>query len=500
MSKLQIYDSFSREKRAFAPIIEGIATMYVCGPTVYNDAHLGNCRTFTSFDILYRYLRHLGYKVRYVRNITDVGHLVGDVDCDAESKVEARARLEQVDPMEIVQKYSNRFHDMMHLLNNLPPSIEPTATGHLMEQIDMVRTLLKNGYAYTVNGSVYFDTQRLLQERDEYGKLSGKKVEELLEESRDNLRNQDEKRHPSDFALWVKASPSHLMRWETEWSVGYPGWHLECSAMSTKYLGKTFDIHGGGMDLKFPHHENEIAQNLGACGCLPANYWLHANMMLLNGKKMSKSDGNNVMPDELFKTGSPLLTRTYSPMTFRFLLLQTHYRSELNLTEAGLQGAEKAYQRVMKAYQRIKEAKEKGDYRQASEGATINTTIQPRLRDVDEQMNDDLNTAQALAVIFEILSLVGGEQLHFLTKENLHAVEEKLRVFLFDIFGLTDETQSASAGDEQLPAELMQLILDLRKDVRTRKDFATSDLIRDRLAAVGIQVKDTKEGATWERK
>lgn len=475
--------------------------MYVCGPTVYNDVHLGNCRTFTSFDILYRYLRHLGYRVRYLRNITDVGHLVGDADCAAESKVDARARLEQVDPMEIVQKYTNRFHDVMRQLNNLSPNIEPTATGHLMEQIEMVRSLLKNGYAYTVNGSVYFDTQRLVNERDEYGKLSGKKIEELLEESRDNLKNQDEKRHPSDFALWVKASPTHLMRWETEWSVGYPGWHLECSAMSTKYLGKTFDIHGGGMDLKFPHHENEIAQNLGACGCLPANTWMHANMMLLNGKKMSKSDGNNIMPEELFSKGSPLLSRTYSPMTFRFLLLQTHYRSELNLTEGGLIDAEKAYQRLMKANQTLQNLQTPN---KGSEGKE-NAEVAEILRLLDEAMNDDLHTPQALSQLFALANKINAyahQQLPIaeLSADLLAQVKQQMHAYLFDIFGLTDETQGAEAGDSALPAELMQLILDLRKDVRTRKDFATSDLIRDRLLSVGIQVKDTKEGATWERK
>ena len=501
MSKIFIHDSYSREKREFNPITPGFVGMYVCGPTVYNDVHLGNCRTFVSFDMIFRYLQHKGFKVRYVRNITDVGHLVGDVDTDAESKIEMRARLEQKEPMEIVQKYTNGFHAVMRQLNTLSPSIEPTATGHLLEQIEMVREILKNGYAYEVNGSVYFDTQKLLQTHDVYGKLSGKQQDELLEESRDNLKNQSEKRHPSDFAIWVKASPNHLMRWNTEWSMGYPGWHLECSAMSTKYLGKTFDIHGGGMDLQFPHHENEIAQNIGACGCTPANYWIHANMMLLNGKKMSKSDGNNIMPAELFSGNNTFFEKAFSPMAFRFLLLQTHYRSTLNLTNDGLVAAELAYTRMMKAYQTLEKLSTP-----TTETGSEDEEILTILKNADEAMADDFNTAIALSHLFGLVNKINAfanNQLDIknLSQSALETLKKELHSFLFDIFGLYDETQTQGAGgDSQLIEQLMGLTLQLRQDARARKDFAASDVIRDTLAGMGIQIKDAKTGATWEFK
>jgi cysteinyl-tRNA synthetase len=500
MSKVFIYDSYSREKREFVPIAADFVTMYVCGPTVYSDVHLGNCRTFISFDIIYRYFLAKGFRVRYVRNITDVGHLVGDVDCDAESKVEKRARLEQKEPMEIVQKYTNGFHAVMQQLGTLPPSIEPTATGHLIEQIEMVREILRNGYAYEVNGSVYFDTQKLIETKPNiYGKLSGKQQDELLEESRDNLKNQSEKRHPSDFALWVKASPMHLMRWNTEWSEGYPGWHLECSAMSTKYLGKTFDIHGGGMDLQFPHHENEIAQNLGACDCLPANYWMHANMMLLNGKKMSKSDGNNITPAELFQTGSPFTSKVYSPMVFRFLLLQTHYRSTLNLTDDGLLAAEQGYTRIMKAFESLQKLSSN-----RQEAGAEDAEILAILQSTEEAMADDFNTAMALSHLFGLVNKINAfanNQLNIneLSVDALSQMKAAMQLFLFDIFGLKDETNRQN-DNSQLIEQLMQLTIDLRQDVRARKDFATSDLIRDRLLAAGIQLKDSKTGVNWEHK
>lgn len=352
-SNLKIYNSLKKEKEELKPLNEDHIGMYVCGPTVYDEVHLGNCRTFISFDIVFRYLRHLGYKVRYVRNITDVGHLVGDVDIGGEGKIEQRAYLERLEPMEIVQKYTNSFHQVMEKFNVLPPSIEPTATGHIIEQIEMVQTILENGYAYEVNGSVYFDVQKLLREGEKhehiYGHLSGKKQEDLFVQTRDDLKNQSEKRHPSDFAIWVKAAPSHIMRWTSPWSEGFPGWHLECSAMSTKYLGKRFDIHGGGLDLQFPHHENEIAQNIGACNCAPVNYWMHANMLLLNGKKMSKSKGNSILPKELFDGGHEMFEQNkgYTPMVVRFFMLQAHYRSELNITQEGLDAAEKGYHRLM---------------------------------------------------------------------------------------------------------------------------------------------------------
>lgn len=318
-NELKIHNSLSRSKEVFKPLESGYIGMYVCGPTVYSDVHLGNCRTFVSFDVVYRFLKYAGYKVRYVRNITDVGHLVGDADSNAEDKISKKARQEKLEPMEVVQHYTNGFHKMMDIFNTLPPSIEPRATGHIVEQIEMVQQILDNGLAYEKNGSVYFDTAKFANENEVYGKLSGRVIDDLISESRDNLKNQSEKKHPSDFAIWIKADPTHLMRWNSPWSVGFPGWHLECSVMSTKYLGKTFDIHGGGNDLKFPHHENEVAQNFGACNCAPSNYWMHANMLLMNGKKMSKSDDNSITPQELFSGNSPHITKAYSPMAFAFL-------------------------------------------------------------------------------------------------------------------------------------------------------------------------------------
>lgn len=345
--RLKLYNSLSREKEIFEPLHPNQVGMYVCGPTVYSDVHLGNCRTFVSFDLIYRYLRYLGYRVRYVRNITDVGHLLDD----GEDRMSKGAKAAQLEPMEVAQKYTVGFHDMMRLFNTLPPSIEPRATGHIPEQIAMVEEILERGYAYVQNGSVYFDVSKFASENPAvYGKLSGRVVEELLAESRENLKNQDEKRHPADFAIWIKASPEHIMRWKSPWSVGFPGWHLECSAMSTKYLGQTFDIHGGGGDLKFPHHENEIAQNYGSCGCQPARYWLHSNMLLLNGRKMSKSEGNSVSPVELFSGDSPLISKGYSPMTVKYFFLTAHYRSTLDMTDDGLLAAEKGFRKLMETY------------------------------------------------------------------------------------------------------------------------------------------------------
>ena len=395
---LQIYNSYTRQKEVFEPIHEGRVGMYVCGPTVYSDVHLGNCRTFVSFDVIYRYLLFLGYKVRYVRNITDVGHLEGDADTGAEDKISKKARLEQLEPMEVVQKYTNGFHEMMHIFNTLPPSIEPRATGHILEQIEMVQKILDNGYAYLENGSVYFDTLKFAQEQDVYGKLSGRVLDDLIAESRDNLKNQGEKRHPADFAIWIKADASHIMRWNSPWSVGFPGWHLECSAMSTKYLGETFDIHGGGNDLKFPHHENEIAQNYGACNCQPAQYWLHANMLLMNGRKMSKSDGNTITPFQLFTGESEHVSKGYSPMVVRFFMLQSHYRSTLDLTDTALQAAEKGYKRLMEAWNILGELSGGA----ATPVATaLEKEVAEAMEAVHAEMSDDFNTAKVLARLFE---------------------------------------------------------------------------------------------------
>lgn len=500
---LKITNTMTRQKEEFKPLQEGYVGMYVCGPTLYSDAHLGNCRTFFSFDVMYRYLKYLGYRVRYVRNITDVGHLVGDVDCDGEDKIAKQARLEQLEPMEVVQKYTNQFHRVMRALNILPPSIEPRATGHIIEQIEMVQDILDNGYAYEQNGSVYFDTQKLIREGSDayaYGTLSGKKQDDLLTETRDDLKKQDEKRHPSDFAIWVKAAPEHLMRWNSPWSEGYPGWHLECSAMSTKYLGKEFDIHGGGMDLEFPHHENEIAQNVGACGCQPVRYWLHTNMLLLNGKKMSKSTNNSILPDELFTGNNDLLSKAYSPMSVRYFMLQAHYGNELNMTEKGLAAAEKGYHKLMDAL-RLLEGLSYGDAPAAptEDDAQIN-----RLLDMAwEAMSDDFNTAAALAklngVIAKIQALHQGRlAMHCIAPATLERMQQELPDLVYEVLGLEQELVMASDDESQAQLDAaMQVVLQLRQQARERQDWATSDQIRDQLQAAGILIKDGKEGATW---
>lgn len=468
--------------------------MYVCGPTVYSDVHLGNCRTFVSFDVIYRYLLHQGYKVRYVRNITDVGHLLDD----GEDRMSKGARLEQLEPMEVAQKYANGFHDMMRIFNTLPPSIEPRATGHILEQIEMVQQIIDNGYGYEKNGSVYFDTMKFIAEHEDvYGKLSGRVVEDLLAESRDNLKNQSEKKHPADFAIWMKASEEHIMRWNSPWSVGFPGWHLECSAMSTKYLGKTFDIHGGGNDLKFPHHENEVAQNVGSCGHAPAKYWLHTNMLLMNGKKMSKSDGNTISPTELFTGDSPHVSKGYSPMVVRFFMLQSHYRSTLDLTDEALQAAEKGYKRLMEANRVLQDLQAPAN---ASAGE-LDKEINDIIDQAYAEMNDDFNTPRALARLFELVTRINGLKDGHLPAEEvstptLNLLKETFRIFIFDLFGLQDEIEGSDNG-QGLMNGLMDVILNIRQEARANKNWATSDLIRDSLKDLGIQVKDGKEGATW---
>jgi len=498
-SKLKVHNSLSGEKEVFKPIEEGFVGMYVCGPTVYNNVHLGNCRTFVSFDIVYRYLKYLGYKVRYVRNITDVGHLVDDSDDpDAEGKLDKQARAEQLEPMEIAQKYSNGFHAMMLRFNNIPPSIEPRATGHIPEQIEMVQAILDNGYGYESEGSVYFDTMKFLNDKGVYGKLSGRKVEDLLAETREDLKNQDQKRHPSDFAIWIKASDGHIMRWNSPWSVGFPGWHLECSAMSTKYLGQQFDIHGGGSDLKFPHHENEVAQNYGACGCAPANYWLHTNMLLMNGRKMSKSDGNYIMPDQLFSGESDKISKAYSPMVVRFFMLQSHYRSTLDLTDEALQAAEKGYRRLMEAHAVLQQLSHGGK----GSATDLDAELHQQMLAVHEEMNDDFNTPRALARLFEIVPKVnsfksGQLSLDDITAETLAQLKQTFQEFIYDIFGLQDELAAGENGEGKVLDGLMDLILDIRQQARAQKDWGTSDKIRDALKELEIQVKDGKEGAEW---
>lgn len=494
---LYVFNTLSGEKELFTPIVEGRVGMYVCGPTVYSDVHLGNCRTFVSFDMIYRYLLHLGYKVRYVRNITDVGHLVGDTDTGAEDKIGRIARLERIEPMEVVQKYSNGFHEVMALLNALNPSIEPSATGHIIEQIEMVQKIIDNGFAYETNGSVYFDTLKYAEQTGQYGKLSGRVIDELINESRDNLKNQGEKRHPSDFALWIKADESHLMRWPSKWSVGFPGWHLECSAMSTKYLGTTFDIHGGGQDLKFPHHENEIAQNHGACLSNPVKYWLHGNMLLMNGKKMSKSDGNSILPMELISGNNDIFKEAFSPMTLRFFMMQSHYRSTLDITYDALRAAEKGFSKIKDAYNLIPRLKKAP----GSQPVKINQTILSEIEGMYEDMGNDFNTPKALARIFELVSIVNiyhnnPQHEEGLNEESIRLLSSAFDTFVSDVMGIRLKDDILTDG-ENYTEGLMDIILELRAKARENKDWPTSDLIRDKLSEMNIQVKDGKDGVTW---
>ncbi|NNC82709.1 MAG: cysteine--tRNA ligase [Flavobacteriales bacterium] len=483
-SKLVVQNTLSGKKEAFQPINPPHVGMYVCGPTVYSDVHLGNVRTFLSFDVIYRYLCYLGYKVRYVRNITDVGHLVGDVD-QGEDKIAKQARLEQLEPMEVVQRYTNGFHAVMRLFNISEPSIEPTATAHIIEQIAMTQTLLDKGYAYEVNGSVYFDVLRYAEDH-EYGQLSGRKIEDLMSNTRE-LDGQEDKRNPLDFALWKKAGPEHIMRWESPWGKGFPGWHLECSVMSTKYLGERFDIHGGGMDLKFPHHECEIAQNTGSTGTTPVNYWLHTNMLTVNGRKMSKSEGNGFTPEELLSGDHKLLEKGYSAMTVRFFMLMCHYSSTLDFSNQALQAAEKGYARMMEGWQNLQELP-------TSDSGTVSAAdFKTRC---EEAMNDDFNTPVLIAVLFDVVKSINQIKAGQATidPENLAALKELMRDYLFTVMGLEEE-QGSGPGDQL--DDIMQVLIDLRKEARQNKDFALSDQIRDRLAEAGIQLKDGPEGTSW---
>lgn len=494
MQAIHVQNSLTRQKELFKPIEEGYVGLYVCGPTVYSDVHLGNCRTFVSFDVIYRYLRFAGYKVRYIRNITDVGHLEGDADSDAEDKISKKARLEKLEPMEVVQHYTLGFHDMMQLFNTLPPSIEPRATGHIIEQIEMIDQILANGYAYEANGSVYFDTPKYIAEGKPYGTLSGRVVEDLLQESRTNLKNQDEKRSPSDFALWIKADERHLMRWPSKWSIGFPGWHLECSAMSRKYLGAEFDIHGGGNDLKFPHHENEIAQNVGACSHGGARYWLHTNMLLMNGRKMSKSDGNTITPLQLLTGESEHVSKGFSPMVIRFFILQAHYSSTLDLTDDGLIAAEKGYHRLMEAQRNLLALSTT-----ATSGA-LDVEIEDGISKLYEHMNDDFNTPRTLAALFDLSSKINGLAGGQIGLEKIGAaVLDRLKTefvsFTQEVLGLLP-TESAG-GNSAVLEGLMSLILDIRKQARNDKNWNTADKIRDTLAELDVEVKDAKDGSTW---
>lgn len=481
---LYIYNSLSREKEEFKPIVPGHVGMYVCGPTVYSDVHLGNVRSFTTFDVVFRYLKYIGYKVRYVRNITDVGHLVDDADA-GEDKIGKRAKLENLEPMEVVQKYTNGFHDVMRLFNNQHPSIEPTATGHLIEQIEMIQEIISNGDAYESNGSVYFDVRKF-NEKFPYGKLSGRKIDELYAATRE-LEGQDEKRDSLDFALWKKAESFHLMQWNSPWGNGFPGWHLECSAMSTKYLGKTFDIHGGGMDLKFPHHECEIAQNVGATGHEPVRYWMHGNMLTVNGRKMAKSEGNGFTPEELITGNHKLLDKGYSPMTVRFFFMMCHYTSTLDFSNEALQAAERGFKRMTSAVKLLP---------QIVAGAQSDFDTNKFRQDCFDAMNDDFNTPILISHLFEGVRIINSakEGLLKLTQADVDALKKTFEEFLYDVLGLRNE----EAGENtKLTDSLMQLIIQMRNDAKTGKDYATSDKIRDTLAAINVQIKDTKEGTQW---
>ena len=493
-NELYIQNSLTRQKEIFKPITEGFIGMYVCGPTVYSDVHIGNCRTFVSFDVIYRYLKYIGYQVRYVRNITDVGHLTDE----GEDKMSKGARLAKLEPMEVAQRYTVGFHDMMRIFNTLPPNIEPRATGHIMEQIEMVQQIIDNGLAYERNGSVYFDTIKFAKEQEVYGKLSGRKIDDLFTETRD-LKNQSEKNHPSDFAIWMKASDEHILRWNSPWSVGFPGWHLECSAMSTKYLGKTFDIHGGGNDLKFPHHENEVAQNHGACGCHPANYWIHTNMLEMNNRKMSKSDGNTITPAQLFSGDSPHISKAYSPMIVKFFMLQAHYGSTLDITDKGLQDAEKGYHRLMEANALL----QKMEISNSNINSDLDTEINATIDKAFLQMSDDFNTPMALARLFELVPKINGLSAGHLSLDDVNSdTLEKLKStfhsFIYDIFGLLDNAVGGSNGNGVTDG-LMELIIDLRQNARATKDWGTSDKIRDTLKELEIQLKDGKDGTTWSK-
>ena len=487
-NNLLIYNSLSRNKELFRPIHEGRVGMYVCGPTVYGDGHLGHARPAITFDVLYRYLCWLGYKVRYVRNITDVGHLEHDAD-EGEDKIAKKARLEQLEPMEVVQHYLNRYHKAMERLNVLPPSIEPHASGHIIEQIEYVKKILDAGLAYESNGSVYFDVPAY-NARYHYGKLSGRNVDELLSETR-ALDGQAEKRHPADFALWKKASPEHIMRWPSPWSDGFPGWHLECSTMSEKYLGREFDIHGGGIDLKFPHHECEIAQTVACNGHDSVHYWMHNNMITINGQKMGKSLGNFITLEELFTGSHKLLAQAYSPMTIRFFVLQAQYRSTLDFSNEALQAAEKGLDRLMKGVESLGKVK-------PAETSTIDPSeLENRCR---AAMDDDLNSPMAISALFDwvriINQLVDGQQ--SITAADLEELKATVYRYTFDILGLRDEKAAGAASGRDYVTPLVEMLLDERLKARAAKDWAASDRIRDGLAAAGIRVKDRKDGSDWE--
>ena len=491
-NQLKVYNSLSKQKEDFKPITDGYVGMYVCGPTVYSNAHLGNVRTFMFFDVVYRYLLHLGYKVRYVRNITDAGHLENDAD-EGEDRIAKKARIEKIEPMEVVQRYTVDFHDVLKNYNFLPPSIEPTATGHIVEQIEMIKEIMEKGFGYEVNGSVYFDVLEY-NKKENYGILSGRKVEDLIHNTR-TLDGQSDKKNPQDFALWKKADERHIMRWPSPWSDGFPGWHLECSVMSTKYLGESFDIHGGGMDLKFPHHECEIAQNKARDGKKPVNYWLHTNMLTLNGQRMSKSTGNTLLPGELFTGDNDAMSKPFSPMVVRFFMLQAHYRSPLDFSSDALEAAEKGFNKLMTAYVSL-------DSLKPSE-ATNGLDVREWVKKLHSAMDDDFNTPILIAYLFDVVKFITAvlNDKASISVDDLDIIKENMTAFIMDVMGLKPEVESArsNSGGDELVDDLMQIILDSRLRARQGKDYASADRIRDLLAKLSITVKDGKMGAEWEK-
>ena len=484
--KLYIYNTLTRKKEQFIPLHENKVGMYVCGPTVYGDGHLGHARPAITFDILFRYLKHLGYKVRYVRNITDVGHLENDAD-SGEDKIAKKARLDQLEPMEVVQYYVNRYHKAMEALNVLPPSIEPHASGHIMEQIEFTQKIIDAGFAYVSEGSVYFDVEKY-NKSNNYGILSGRNIDEMLETTRE-LDGQSEKRRSVDFALWKKASPEHIMRWNAPWSVGFPGWHMECSAMGTKYLGEEFDIHGGGMDLMFPHHECEIAQNKAGLGKDSVKYWMHNNMITIGGQKMGKSLGNFITLDEFFSGSHKLLSKAFSPMTIRFFILQAHYRSTVDFSSEALEASEKGLERLMDGYARLQKL---------SPSATSSVDTAGLRAKCEEALNDDLNTPIAISYLFEALKAINSvhDGKATISAADLEELQSVFKLMVEDLLGLKVET--AATGTNEAYKQAIDMLLNMRLEAKRNKDWATSDKIRNELTAMGFEIKDTKDGFEWK--
>ena len=490
-SLLHVYNSLSGKKEIFKSILPKKIGMYVCGPTVYSNVHLGNCRTFISFDLIYRYLTHLGYKVRYVRNITDVGHLENDSD-EGEDRISKRARLESIEPMEIVQRYTLDFRKIMILFNTLPPSIEPTASGHILEQIELIKDLIKNNYAYEINGSVYFDVKRFNKDVN-YGKLSGRNIDELIHNSR-ALDGQSDKKNPQDFALWKKAEPIHITRWPSPWSDGFPGWHLECTAMSRKYLGTKFDIHGGGLDLKFPHHECEIAQAEGINKESPVNYWLHANMLTLNGKKMAKSTGNNILPEEIFNGKNTFFKKEFSPMVIKFFMLQAHYRSVVDLSEEALEASEKGYNRLLSAVEAIEKL--------SPSASTTDFDVISWREKCYSSMNDDFNSPLLIGHLFDAVKFINSavNKQKSITSSDLVILKKSLHDFIYNVLGFKLSKPSKNDPKFEKNKELLNLLLEIRNKARVKKDFEISDFIRESLSELNIELNDTENGTNYEIK